>query len=156
MLKNIIYINLLAASVLLFASCEKVIDVDIKESPNQLVIQGNITNNEGIQTIKLSESVAYTESSIYPPVSGANVVVTDNEGNAFTFAESQPGVYVAGPMTGIAGRTYTMNVKVKDKTYTASSTMPAMVPLDSLSITKITFGSNELKTVSIHFTDPAG
>ncbi|MEO6149760.1 MAG: DUF4249 domain-containing protein [Mucilaginibacter sp.] len=156
MLKNILYINLLAATVLLFASCEKVIDVDIKESPNQLVIEGNITDVEGIQTIKLSQSVPYTQNNTYPPVTGADVVVSDNEGNSFNFTESQPGLYTFGPLEGVAGRTYTMNVKVSDKTYTASSTMPAHVPLDSLSITKISFGNNELKTVSVHFTDPAG
>ncbi|RCH56392.1 DUF4249 domain-containing protein [Mucilaginibacter hurinus] len=156
MLKKIIYTLFMAGSGLLFTSCEKVIDVDIKEPPNQLVIEGNITDVSGTQTIKLSQSVPYTDTNIYPPVSGAVVTVSDDTGNTWTFTETEPGQYTFGPLQGVAGRKYTMTVTLDNKTYTATSIMPQAVPVDSLSITKISFGSTEIKTVAVHYTDPAG
>jgi hypothetical protein len=154
MLKKIYNTLFFAAAITLFASCEKVIDVDIKESPNQMVIEGNITDTLGIQTIKLSKSVSYTESNVYPPVTGAEVVVTDDGGNTLRFNESKPGTYTFGPFRGGNNRTYTMTVKADGKTYTAKSTLPSRVKIDSLSLTEISFGNSETKVVNVHLTDP--
>lgn len=140
--------------MLVFTSCEKVIDVDIKESPNQMVIEGSITDSLTMQTIKLTKSVNYTESNVYPPVTGASVVVTDDAGFTLRFEEKQPGVYTFGPFRGGTNRKYTMTVVAEGKTYTAQSTMPTRVKIDSLSITEITFGNSKTKVINVHLTDP--
>ncbi|RYE20921.1 MAG: DUF4249 domain-containing protein [Sphingobacteriales bacterium] len=156
MFKNTLHISLFVAGALMLASCEKVINVDIKESPNQLVIEGNITDTTGTQIIKLSKSVAYTDSNIYPPVTGAQVTLYDDSGFAYTFGEEQPGLYTYHEFRGRPGRSYRMEVKVDNKLYKAQSSMPEPVTLDSLSITKIRFGNSETRVIAVHFKDPKG
>ncbi|GAA4316291.1 hypothetical protein GCM10023149_13150 [Mucilaginibacter gynuensis] len=154
MLNKIYTLLLLATGSLLLASCEKVIDVDIKTPPNQLVIEGNITDQLDLQTIKITQSVPYTDSNVYPPVQNADVSVTTNDGVVLHFKESTPGNYTFGPYKGIPGKTYTLRVVIETAIYTASSTMPAPVRADSLSIVNLKFGSSLRKIVAVHYQDP--
>jgi hypothetical protein len=137
-----------------FSSCEKVIEVDIKESASQVVIEGNITNEEGAQFIRLSRSVSYTEPNTYPAITGAVITVSNNRNEVVNlFKEVSPGVYAA-VMRGAPGVTYTMNASFNGEQFTANSTMPQPVPLDSLSISKISFGGEDRKVIAVHYTDP--
>nr|WP_068888435.1 DUF4249 domain-containing protein [Pedobacter panaciterrae] len=156
MLRKIKYLILLIAVSISICSCEKVIDVEINTSANQLVIEGNITNQLEQQTIKISQSVPYTESNTYPPVKGATVNVTDDQGSSWIFTESTPGTYTFGPFRGEPGRTYTLKVNISNALYTASSTMPDSVTLDSLDVKVFTFGSEKQKQTQAHYKDPAG
>jgi hypothetical protein len=144
------------AVALAFASCQKVVDIEVNTSSSQLVIEGNITNLRDNQYIKISRSVAYTSTNVYPAVSGADVRVTDNQGGSWKFNESAPGLYSFGPLRGQSGRTYNLSVTVDGQTYKASSVMPALVKVDSLSLSQVTFGSTTRKLVAINFTDPRG
>lgn len=146
----------LALCCLGFSSCQKVIDIEVNTSSSQIVIEGNITNLRETQYVKITRSVDYTEKNVYPAVTGADVRVTDNMGNNWKFNETQAGVYAFGPVRGQTGRTYTLTVKLNDNTYTGNSVMPAPVLVDSLSLSKVTFGSSERKLVAVHFTDPKG
>jgi hypothetical protein len=150
-----LYSYLLLVVACSLSSCEKVIDVDLNTAANQLVIEGVITDQNMQQTIKITESVPYTNSNIYPAVTGGVLTITDNQGNTWTPKESTPGNYTFGPMRGRAGRTYTLKAIVNNVTYNASSTMPSAVKLDSLGIRLITFGGSDRKQVEVHFTDPA-
>lgn len=156
MLKQIKYLSLLLAVSFSICSCEKVIDVKLNTSANQLVIEGNITNKLGQQTIKISQSVAYTEPNDFPAVKGAVVNVTDDQGSSWIFTESAPGSYTFGPLKGEPGRTYTLKVNISNTLYTASSTMPDSVVIDSLDVKTFTFGSEKQKQAQVHYKDPAG
>jgi hypothetical protein len=138
-----------------FSSCEKVIDVKLNTSANQVVIEGMISDQLGVQTITISESVPYTNSNVYPPITGAQVTVTDDANHSWTFMETKPGTYTFGAMKAETGHKYTLKVLARNTTYTASSTMPALVKLDSLSTKIITFGGDDLKIVEAHYQDPA-
>ncbi|RVT98050.1 DUF4249 domain-containing protein [Mucilaginibacter limnophilus] len=156
MLKRITYLSLAAAGSFFFSSCEKVIDVDIKESPSQLVIEGNIRDGDTDGMIKVTRSVSYTDPNSYPAVTDAEIIVTDKAG--FTWHPQQrdvPGEYYFR-IEGHPGETYTMNVKVDGKEYIAKSTMPQPVQLDSIGITLLTFGNEERKVVAAYFKDPKG
>ncbi|MCX2483507.1 DUF4249 domain-containing protein [Pedobacter sp. MR2016-24] len=155
MLKYIIYSCFFIIVSLSMASCEKVIDVKLNTSPNQVVIEGNINDQPGVQTITMSESVPYTTSNQYPPITGAQVLVTDESSRSWVFTETKPGTYTSSALQGQIGQQYTMKVISKDITYTAVSTIPTLVNLDSLSIKVITFGSEDFKAVEVHFKDPA-
>ena len=156
-MKNFIKIHIAIVLVCLaFTSCQKVIDIEVNSSASQLVIEGNITNIRGTQYVDISRSVAYTETNNYPGVTGADVQVTDNLGNTYKFSEMQRGHYAFGPLRGQTGRIYTLTVKVDNNTYTATSVMPAAVPVDSLSLSKVTFGSTERKLIAVNYTDPKG
>lgn len=155
MLKPIQYICVLIAGSIGFCSCEKVIDVKLNNADNQLVIEGGITDQLEQQVIKISKSVLYTENNTYPAVTGATVVVTDDQGASWTLAEAAPGTYTFGPVKGAAGRRYSMKATVGGTVYTASSTMPAAVAIDSLDVKVFNFGGESRQQAQVHYKDPA-
>lgn len=144
---------ILIALATLISSCQEVIDLKLNTSSSQIVIQGNLDDLEGPDTIKISRSVDFDEASIFPAVTGATVTISSNVGDTAILTEISEGIYVTDPSPGIAGRTYTLNVLTEGKTYTANSTMPNAVSIDSIYFGKSLF-SNE-KIITIDFKDPA-
>jgi hypothetical protein len=142
----------------ILASCTKVIDLGLGNDTGKLVIEGNITNVAGPQTIKLSRNVSVSTTNTYPAVSGATVAVTDQAGNKSIFTEGPSGTYTGNSLAGgIAGNTYNMSVLINSKTYNASSVMPAVVTLDSLTSKNSEINtSKHKKVVTVYYQDPAG
>jgi len=147
---------ILAAAIILLAgsSCQKVIDLKLDSAATQIVIEGNITNVRGPQFVTVSQSVPFTNSNTFPPVSGAMVTITDNKGNIYKLIEGPAGTYVINNLLGKSGTTYTLTVQVNGNTYTASSNMPATVFFQPLSYTDDAFKKNS-KLITIHYQDPA-
>jgi hypothetical protein len=141
-------------SIVLNSSCKKIIDLNLKDAEQQIIIEGNFTNQHGAQVVRISRSLPVSEPNKFPAVSGAVVNVTDNRGNVYDFAESTPGTYTFFNATGKPGRTYTLNVNVGGQTYTASSTMPQPVKLDSLTASQETFGKDKRTIVAVNYSDP--
>jgi hypothetical protein len=143
--------------LLVITSCDKVIDLKLGNVTNQLVIEGNVTNTQGPQYVKLSTNVSFSSANTYPPVTGATVIVSDEVGNSYQFTEGPSGTYSNNRLVGITGSTYTMKVTALEKTYTASSVMPAFVALDSITSKTSTFNSNKnQRQIAVHYKDPAG
>jgi hypothetical protein len=140
----------------LAASCKKVIDLNLGDSAQQLIIEGNITDVNATQIVTISKSVPFNSPNTFPTVSGATVKVVDGNGNTRTFVESTPGTYTsATTFAGRYGQKYTLQVLLNGQTYTASSTMPIQrVNLDSISINQQTFGNTTTKTLAVQFQDP--
>lgn len=137
------------------AACKKVINLDLGNVSGELVIEGNVTNINGPQTIVLSRNVPFTSPNTYPAVTGATVSVTDDEGNKYPFTEGPAGTYTFNQFMGMTGRTYTLSVNTGGKTYTAQSKMPEVVTLDSLTDKNNIFDASKgKKTISVHFQDP--
>ena len=136
-------------------SCEKVIDIGLKSSDALIVIEGVVTNRTDSQIVRINRSVPFGDLNNFPDVSGAIVTITDNSGRVVTLRERRPGFYMARNFTGNSGRTYNLKVVVEGKEYTATSTMPTQVSMDSLGVTVGTFFGKESKTVQISFADPA-
>ncbi|MBB3055849.1 DUF4249 domain-containing protein [Mucilaginibacter gotjawali] len=155
-MKNIkIYIATLVIAAVSI-SCNKVIDLKLANNSGKLVIEGNITNVSGPQFITLSRNVPFTSTNTYPPVSGAIVTVSDDEGHTYPFSEDPNGTYTTPQMAGIAGRTYKMTVVTGGVTYTATSVMPATVPIDSVTSKNNDFDPKKnRKEVTIHLQDPS-
>jgi Domain of unknown function (DUF4249) len=150
-MKNIF---ILIASLLCFSSCEKVIDLKLDSNNSTIVIEGNITNQAGPYFVRVTKSVSFTETNNYPPITNATVVITDNAGQRDTLAYTPNGNYKTNTLQGIAGRTYTLFVTAEGKNYSASSTMPLKVTLDTLRPIDITFGGTKNTEVIPLFTDP--
>jgi len=154
-MKNIKYQFLSLLAMFVLSSCEKVIDLHLGNKSGQIVIEGDISNVNGRQSVKLTTNVPFTNTNEYPPVRGATVLITDNTGNSFALSETSPGAYSIESLTGISGRTYTMDVTVTGKNYKASSTMPALVKLDSIT-SKIAELDKKNRIITIHYQDPGG
>ncbi|MDB5020853.1 MAG: hypothetical protein JWQ28_1980 [Pedobacter sp.] len=145
---------LLLISICMNCSCKKIIDLNLEDGGQQLIIEGDVTNQRGIQVVKISRSLAVSARNDFPAVSGALVKVTDNMGNVLNYSETSPGTYAVFNVSGKPGRTYTLEVKVDGQTYTAISTMPEPVKLDSLTATEETFGKEKRTLVAVNYTDP--
>jgi len=63
-------------------------------------------------------------------------VISDNAGNRDTLTEIPvgSGTYLTHTIQGVIGRTYTLDIKNEGKDYTAISTIPTPVILDSIFI----------------------
>lgn len=138
-------------------ACKKVIQVDLHDSPSRVVIEAEITNGVGPYDFRISRTVPYSNDNNFPPVEGADVQVTDsNNGIVYTSTEISPGVYRMN-FSGVIRHTYRLKVKVDSQEYTASSTIPVYVPLDSVTFAVNTDfnGKKEINAVA-NFQDPPG
>ena len=155
--------------LILGSSCTKVIKVDLNSASPNIVVDAEVTDQAGPYTFNLTKTVNFSDDNVFPALSGAAVVLSDNAGNSETLTEINPGNYVTSHIQGIIGRTYNLSITANGKNYTATSTMPAGVPLDSVVADTTSphrsfgFGGNNSSTttstaVTIRavFTDPKG
>ncbi len=137
-------------------SCQEVVSIDLNKADPHMVIEGIISDQPGPYAVKVSKTGNYFESSLYfPPVAGAKIVITDDNGQRDTLKEGAQGTYVSTTIKGITGRTYSMSVISEGKTYTASSYMPAKILLDSVyAVKRSGFRSEPGYDIYVMFKDP--
>src|SRR5450759_493782 len=115
------------------AGCQQVVSIDLNKADPHLVIEGNITDQASPYTVKLSKTGNYFEPAlVFPTVSNALIVVTDDQGQTDTLKEVTSGTYQSSTLKGIAGKTYTLNVTAEGRSYNAISSMPKKIFIDSL------------------------
>ncbi len=149
--RNIIFI---AAILICITSCEKVIYIDLNTVNPLVIVEGNITDLPGPYTVKLSNTVNYYDPNVFPAVAGAKVTVSDNASNSEVLKETTPGIYQTSSLQGVIGRTYSLNIVTSGgNTYTAQSTMPDSVPIDSINFT---IRNDSTYRTICKFKDPPG
>ena len=161
--KNILILTL---SFILFISCEKVIDLDLKEAKTQIVVEANVNNGEGNNYVILSKSGSFYESNDFEMVSGANIQISDNTGNSHTLFEISEGIYTDSVLSGSPLIHYNLSIIAENKTIVSQSIMPKLVKIDSLTAELQTGGmgggpgggggdkEGDPYRVYCHFTDP--
>lgn len=127
---------IILGAVTLF-SCETVIDAKLDTGPTQLSVEATLTDQPGNQTIHLTQTAAYFNSSVPPAATGATVQVSDKTGRVFSFTDSDnDGYYVwqpkVGDTLGRVGQTYSLSITYQGDTYVASSNMNRVPTIDSL------------------------
>jgi len=142
--------------LLILSSCQKVVTLNLDNAPPRLVIEGNVTDGSGPDTVKIMRSVNFYADDGYPAVSGANVTISENTGTRDVLTELSPGIYITHSLAGTPGNTYTLTVTVGDTTYTAVSTMPQPVNLDSVTFTTNSAFRKGQITPLVNFQDPPG
>ena len=134
--------------------CEKEITLPLDENQSMLVIDAVVTDEVGPYYVKLTKSVAISAVSKFPEVSNALVIMKDNFGLSDTLKYTSKGLYLTNKIKGAYGNTYFLEVTLDGKKYTAQSTMPNKVPLDSLTINNLTIFSESQYSVIPMYTDP--
>lgn len=143
-------------SVLLL-SCEKEIDLDLKESDQLFVVEGIIHDNIGDNFVLISKTRPFDNNDPVEKVSNAIVQITDGDGGVFNLFEVDtiPGYYTNSNLTGIAGRTYELSVNINGNIVTGSSVMNPRIEIDSLTFSEDAFSEDETEYIIMcHFTDP--
>jgi len=141
-------------SILMFA-CQKVVTIDLNSANKIPVIQANVTNQPGPYTVQLNNTANYYDANTFSAIEGASLTISDGAGTTDVLHEVSSGLYQTSALIGVPGRTYQLTVSTIGKTYTALSTMPLVVPIDSVAIESVE-GGNEGKRILCYFKDPPG
>ncbi|QCR21251.1 DUF4249 domain-containing protein [Pontibacter sp. SGAir0037] len=155
-MRYLILLLLAALLMQLLSACEQVIEVNLNDASPRYVIEGSITDEAGPYQIRITRTKNFDEDNTFEGVTGAVVLVSDNAGNMETLQEHSPGIYTGSIVPGVPGRSYFLNVLIGEERFTATSTMPALVPFEDLYIEEqSTFGEARKVPYAV-FTDPAG
>lgn len=154
-MKRIAYL-LAALGTFALASCQKVIDVTVRDATPQYVIEGSITDASGPYNIRITRSIALNQDNDFPAVINATVIAADDLGNTDTLTQTTPGSYQTHRIQGLPGHTYTLKVLVDGQHFFASSLMPQPVTIDSIYTSRERHMGEESSRPVIVFSDPAG
>jgi hypothetical protein len=150
------YRTIIAVLALLGFSCKKTVSLKLNKVPAAIVIQGEVTSQPGPYFVTINRPVDFYAENSFPPVSGAQVVISTNTGLADSLTEVSPGVYATHLLQGFPGLTFYLAVVADGVKYTATSTMPSPVNLDSISYqVNSAFGRKQISAIA-NFQDPAG
>ncbi len=127
---NRYWVLLLPGLFLLINSCVDQYWPDIKGNDEQIiVIDGKISNEPGPYTVKLSYS-SELQNPQFNGISGATVIIEDNEGNAETLTEVSFGVYQTAEngIQGVIGRSYKVSVTASQGKHFESDFQELLAP----------------------------
>jgi hypothetical protein len=134
----------LTVSILLLNSCITPFIPEITGNKELLIVEGLITDQPGVDTIKLSRSLPLGVAVVPTPVKGYYVTITDDIGNTFHLKETEEGTYVTDSATfrGIVGRIYTLHISsnsgINNLNYESYPVeMKPVPPIDSIYYEKV-------------------
>ncbi|WP_339611646.1 DUF4249 family protein, partial [uncultured Planktosalinus sp.] len=104
--------------------------------------------------IKLSLTAPYFDNTI-PPVTNADVMISDNQGNLFTFNHSENGLYI-GDFEPQLNTNYTLEIIYENELYTATNQLITAVPLEFVEQRNNAGFSGEDIELKVFFNDPEG
>ncbi len=150
------YTATIATMAIFLSACQKVIEVDIKDAIPKIVVEAVITDQLDSSRVLLSATKNVSENNDFPGITGATVTITDRAGVVTTFTEDSAGYYHAHSFEGLVGETYSLQVVVNGEIFTAESTMPPAVNMDTLFISdELLFGETR-KLANTTYQDPPG
>ena len=145
------------------SACQRIVEIDIEEREPRLVVEGRIElikeDPSGLQRIHLSTTDAFFSNRETPPATGAEVVVSDDQGGVFPFGETGPGLYEISDLVPTIGTEYTLRIEWQDDIYRSTARLMSVPSIDSL---YFEFAEKSILTDSagfratINFVDPPG
>ncbi|MFT7032364.1 MAG: hypothetical protein ACJA2S_000863 [Cyclobacteriaceae bacterium] len=121
--------------ILLFASCDDVINPELPEADAVLVVDAWVNNLPQEQVIKLTSSQSYFDNNFPTGTEGAEVFIT-NGTDTYLFDHTTNGAYVWTPAAnetfGDIGMEYTLTVKYDNEEYTSTAVMNPVPKVDSV------------------------
>ncbi|MCX6215574.1 DUF4249 domain-containing protein [Spirosoma sp.] len=123
--------------ILLTVSCVTEFQPEAVSIPPSLVVEGQVTDQPGPYTIKLTRTANYSFKSLNLLETGATVLILDDLGNQETLKEQAPGgVYLtnANGLRGVVGHKYQLTIKTQSgKKYESDrEVLPAAPPILNL------------------------
>jgi len=159
--------------IMLLIACEQEITVNLPQAEDLIAVEGYIENDEPPFVILTKNRPYFATLNLEDVnnifVKGAIVKVYDGT-DTITLEELDLGndsvsivVYTSFSMVGEVGKTYTLLVDAEGKSLRAETTIPPLVPLDSVwfekadsTNTPFPVDSDSLYRLTVNFTDPAG
>lgn len=125
----------LIMAVLVSWGCQEIIDIDLTQSEKKLVIEGRLVSESSFQSIKISESLNYYDTSGLSPFEEAEVILLDDNSNQITQFNynSEDSAYTTNsPIALSVGQEYTLQIVAKGERLEAKGTILKNATLDSL------------------------
>ncbi len=148
--------------IILTSACSEKMNLKLQDSSSHLVVEGLFTTDTIAHLVKLSQSMAYTDT-IVNKVSGANIFIEDDEGNTtyLTESETQAGSYYTDPDAyALPGRTYTLHIRLQEpiddfKEYTSVSRANPINSIDSIGLKYHgNWGTKGIWEIKCYYQDP--
>lgn len=122
---------------IILAGCITNFVPDVYEDRELIVVEGLVTDQPGVNTIKISKSLPLGKKANAKPVKKCTVSLTDDLGITTYLTETDDGVYETDPASfrGEVGRVYILNIKTNDasfKNYTYTSLPMEMKPVPGI------------------------
>lgn len=129
-----VYGFLFFAGVILFSSCEKVIELELNEAEQRIVVEGVLKDSPGNNYILLSKTSAVYTDQNFEKISGATVHVQDKDGNEYLFPEDPavPGRYHNPAFSVLPDNDYMLTILAEGETITSFCHSYAKPVIDSL------------------------
>ncbi|MCS7004508.1 MAG: DUF4249 domain-containing protein [Cytophagales bacterium] len=132
------FLTIFAGITLLLGSCEEVVRPPIGAGNPSTVIEAWLTDSADrrLNFVKITQTIAYDAPIAIPLVSGGSVRII-SENDTMPFVETSPGYYQAVDsfFRAVAYRTYRLEVRIQEQTYTATATAPPPIKIDSIVFT---------------------
>jgi hypothetical protein len=130
------YIKLLIVSLIILTTggCITQFVPETDEDQDMIVVEGMITDQPEVNTVKISRSLPLGTKTTARPVKGCIVSIIDDSGRSYTLTEKVTGTYVTDPLKfrGIIGKKYKLRVFLNNKSinnYTYESWQIEMKPV---------------------------
>lgn len=132
-MKSLFQIILFFSMFIILNSCEDKIDLELPDGETFLVVQGWITNENSPLAVHLTNTSPYFDDVASPVVTGATVILRDNEGNESVLIETIPGTYLFDDI-GVIGRSYQLRINLPEGDIYESDfeLLQEPVPIDSI------------------------
>ncbi len=153
-MKNLALIIFL--SIIGLTSCRKVIDLQLNDSEAQFVLKGEVNAGDSIHTLSITKTISFNQDNVFPGVTGAFVVLSDDLGNSQTLNDLGDGKYATTNFPASTGRTYTFTVTTEGNTFTAQSNIPEIVPLLNIDFLPSSFFGDTGFVMIPKYLDPVG
>ncbi|SFO56037.1 protein of unknown function [Chitinophaga sp. YR627] len=132
-----IRLSILLVIAAAFTACEDVVDIDVAKGTSYPVLDAWITTEPGVQKIRFTKSVPYTDQTPSPIIGDAVITLFDETANKsypFTFKD---GSYTYDPgdneTIGIIGHAYRLKVEYGTEVFEAIDTIKRNTVIDSIS-----------------------
>lgn len=143
--------------MLIFGSCEDVVDVELEESAPRLVIEASLLwdaePEERTQIIKLTTTAPFFQEEI-PPAKGASVMIITDTGNEYIFEEIEDGIFRYENLPPLFDVEYQLVVTYKNEIYTATEKIIPVPGLDFVEQDQGGFSGDEYE-FKVYYKDPA-
>lgn len=146
--------NISLLVIILFSSCEKVLDLKLDNMEPKIVIEFILTDANMRHSLSISRTKNFEETTTKVPVSGAKVTLLEENGPIISFTEGAGGNYTSSRYRGIPGKTYTLKVSIGGTVYTAVSKMPEPVAIKSLQQGSVSILGESRNIVEVNYVDP--
>ncbi|MFK8038779.1 MAG: DUF4249 family protein [Crocinitomicaceae bacterium] len=107
-----------------FFACEEVIELPLNNANQKIVVEAFTSNIEGRSYVKLTKTSNVYTTNNFETVSGANVLITDSDGNNFLFKEDsvEKGLYIYPGYKVEPNKTYDIKIVADGQEITGTST----------------------------------